>query len=136
MGHLNQPQLSEIPTGSEIILLVDDKEAIRDLAKQALMKFGFKVISAFSGEQAIEVYKAKPDVIDLILMDLGMPGMGGYKCLQELLKLDPHVKVVIASGYSFDQQVKQTMDAGAAGFIGKPYKIKDLINTVRMVLDH
>ena len=64
-----------------------------------------------------------------------MPGMGGYKCLQELLKIDPEVKVIIASGYPKDAKVKEILESGAAGFIGKPYRLKDMLKKLRELLD-
>jgi two-component system cell cycle sensor histidine kinase/response regulator CckA len=124
-----------MPRGTETILLVDDEEAIRGLARQALLRFGYTVLTATTGEEALEIFSAKPDEIDLIVMDLGMPGMGGLKCLQTLLQIDPSVKVVIASGYSVNEQVKSAMGAGARGYVGKPYQLADLLNTVRVVLD-
>ena len=138
-----QPEIEEtkevepqpISRGTETILLVDDEEAIRGFAQQALMKFGYKVFTASTGEEALELYSVQPNQIDLIVMDLGMPGMGGHKCLQELLKINPEVRVVIASGYSINGQVKQSMEAGAKGYVGKPYQLADLLNTVRAVLD-
>ena len=92
-------------------------------------------MTASTGEEALEVYSDKSTEIDIIVMDLGMPGIGGHKCLQELLKINPEVKVVIASGYSINGQVKKSMDAGASGYVGKPYQLADLLNTVREVLD-
>ena len=138
-----QPEIEEtkalepqpIPRGTETILLVDDEEAIRGFAQQALMKFGYKVMTASTGEETLELYSDKPTEIDLIVMDLGMPGMGGHKCLHELLKLNPQQKVIIASGYSINGQVKKSMEAGAKGYVGKLYQLVDLLNTVRTVLD-
>ena len=124
-----------IPRGTETILLVDDEEAIRGFAQQALMKFGYKVFTAASGEEALELYSEKSDVIDIVITDIGMPGMGGCKFLQEVLQMNPKVKVIIASGYSINGQVKQAMEAGAKGYVGKPYQLADLLNTVRAVLN-
>ena len=124
-----------IPHGTETILLVDDEEAIRSFVQQVLSKFGYTVMAASTGEEALKVYTAKPNEIDLVTMDLGMPGMGGHKCLIELLNFNPEAKVIITSGYSFDLQVKKSMEAGAKGYIGKPYQVTDLLNTVRAVLD-
>lgn len=126
----------ELPSrGVETVLLVDDDEAIRDYAQQALMKFGYTALTASSGEETLEIYPEKSNEIDIIVMDIGMPGMGGHKCLQELQKINPAVKVVIASGYAIDDRVKKSLDSGAAGYLGKPYQLTDLLNTVRAVLD-
>jgi DNA-binding NarL/FixJ family response regulator len=64
-----------------------------------------------------------------------MPGIGGHRCLLELLKIDPEVKVIVASGYTSDGRVKETVESGAAGFIGKPYRFSDMLDKVREVLD-
>lgn len=124
-----------IPRGTETILIVDDEEAIRGLAQQALMKYGYTVMTASTGEEGLGIYSDSPAGIDLILMDLGMPGMGGHKCLQGLLEFNPQAKVIIASGYSINGQVKKSMEAGAKAYVGKPYKLADLLSTVRAVLD-
>ena len=137
---IEEPEVNEsapveaksIPGGSETILLVDDEESIRGFAQQALMKFGYKVMTASTGEEALELFKDRNGNIDLVVMDLGMPGMGGHKCLQELIKLNPKQKVIIASGYSME---KKSLESGAKGFVGKPYQLADLLNTVRAVLD-
>ncbi|MBF0528466.1 MAG: PAS domain S-box protein [Deltaproteobacteria bacterium] len=125
--------IKQIQGGTETILLVDDEEPIRDFAKQVLLKFGYKVLTASSGEEALGIYLRKQNEIDLVIMDIGMPGMGGHKCLTEILKLDPSAKVLIGSGYS-NEQVKKTLEAGAAGFVGKPYQFSELLNKVRTVL--
>ena len=133
--HTKEVDPQPIPRGTETILLVDDEDSIRIFAEQALIKFGYKVMSASSGEEALDLFRDKSTDIDLVVMDLGMPGMGGYKCLKELLKLEPQVKVIIASGYSIDGPIKQSIEAGARGYVGKPYQLADLLNTVREVLD-
>ncbi|MBF0527964.1 MAG: response regulator [Deltaproteobacteria bacterium] len=123
------------PGGTETILLADDEASIRGFASTALQRFGYTVITATSGEEALEASIAQKEKIDLVILDIGMPGMGGHKCLQELLKIDRSVKVVIASGYSADAHVKKSLDAGAIGYVGKPYQLNDLLNKVRAVLD-
>ena len=70
---------------------------------------------------------------DLVILDLGMPGMGGYSCLKKLKELDPEVKVIIASGYAY--HAVGCMKSGARGFISKPYRLKELSKKVREVLD-
>jgi CheY-like chemotaxis protein len=81
--------------GSETILLVDDDENIRSTGQERLESAGYKVRTASAGEKALEVYGQKPGKIDLVLLDLIMPGMGGAKCLQELLHIDPAAKIVV-----------------------------------------
>ena len=125
----------DIPRGVETVLLVDDEDDIRSFAEQGMRKFGYKVLTAGTGEEALAVYSERSSEIDIIVLDLGMPGMGGRKCLEELLRLDAQVKVVIATGYSIDGQDNKSIRTGAKGYVGKPYQLVDLINTVREVLD-
>ena len=121
--------------GSELILVVDDEAAVLDTAAELLGDFGYSVIRAGSGEEALGIYKSKGSQIDLIIMDLGMPGLGGLRTMELLLETDPEVKVVVASGYSSDNQRKEALAAGAAGFVAKPYKINHLVNTIKNVMD-
>ncbi len=121
--------------GNEKILLVDDEITILEVVKDMLDRFGYATLTAKSGEEAIEIFESRKGPIDLVVLDLNMPGIGGHKCLEELLKLDTAVKVIIASGYSADKKVRETLRAGAAGFIHKPYKYEDMLQKVREVLD-
>ena len=125
----------EVGGGDETILLVDDEPAILETVRDILEGYGYTVLNAESGEQAIDLYRARGPAIDLVILDLGMPGMGGRGCLKELMALDPGVQVMIASGYSANGQVKGMLDRGAATFIGKPYRVTDLLTRVRHVLD-
>ncbi|SDB28576.1 PAS domain S-box-containing protein [Desulfonatronum thiosulfatophilum] len=128
-------QESSIEGGSETILVVDDDPQIRELTWEALKMLGYSVRMAVNGEQALEMYQEPNSPIDLVLLDLNMPGMGGHKCLKELLRFDPAVKVVISSGYSANGQGRDTMASGAKGFLGKPYQMKEMATIVRRVLD-
>jgi DNA-binding NarL/FixJ family response regulator len=101
-----------------------------------LEMLGYGVQCVANGEDALQAYQAHGSSIDLVLLDLNMPGMGGNKCLKELLRIDPEVKVVIASGYTANNQGKHALSAGARGFIGKPYLFKDLAAGVRKALDN
>ena len=121
--------------GDETILLVDDEEFIRELGVYVLGQAGYTVLTASNGEQALEVYRKEQAHIDLIILDLIMPGMGGSKCLAELLKIGPQALILIASGYSPDASTKGALEAGAAGFINKPYDNKQLLDLVREILD-
>ncbi len=120
--------------GDETILLVDDEETILDISSSMLGQYGYDIIEARSGEEAVEIYEKEKDRIDLVILDVGMPGMGGHKCLRRLLEIDPAAGVIIASGYSSDGRVRETLEAGAAGFIGKPYHLVNLLKKVREVL--
>ncbi|MGO9565923.1 MAG: PAS domain S-box protein, partial [Desulfomonilaceae bacterium] len=121
--------------GTETILLVDDEKAIRDLGKEILTEAGYKVLTASTGLEALDMYAKTQDEISLVMLDLIMPEMGGKQCLEELLKIDPGVKVIISSGYPAESLPRATTEGGAVGFIGKPYKMKQMLQVVRNVLD-
>lgn len=123
-------------TGSESILLVDDEEFIRSSGRELLTRFGYAVLTAGDGESALEICREKRGEIDLVILDMLMPGMGGKKCLKELLGIDPLAKIVLASGYSPDGMASEAADIGAKGFIGKPYPVNELLTLIREVLDH
>ena len=121
--------------GSETILLVDDEEMLRDVGKEILEKFGYTVLLARDGESALDLYRERGENISLIILDLIMPGMGGKRCLDELLKINPDVKVVIASGYSINCHARDALEAGAKAFVSKPFELKQILGVVREVLD-
>jgi PAS domain S-box-containing protein len=123
------------PGGNEAILLVDDEKVIRELGSEMLQGVGYRVLTAGSGEEALALMKEPNRHIDLMILDLGMPGMGGLRCLKELAAMDPDFKVLVASGYSPDRRIQDTLEDGAAGFIAKPFRHTDLLSTVREVLD-
>jgi PAS domain S-box-containing protein len=124
--------------GTETILLVDDEENIRDIGQQLLEKFGYTVLTAANTEEALEIYTESQTPIHLVLLDLVMPGMGGSKCLNVLLEMDPEAKIVIASGYHTDPTKKSDMENAlpkARGFIKKPFVLESMLHEVRRVLD-
>jgi len=129
------PDELDLPRGTEIILLVDDEEIIRELGQRILRRSGYTVLTAPNGKEALNVYQKEKGNISLVILDLIMPEMGGKLCLEELLKIDPQLKVIIASGYAADGQTKETVEKGAKGFIAKPYNLKEMLQTVRHVLD-
>jgi two-component system, cell cycle sensor histidine kinase and response regulator CckA len=121
--------------GSETILLVDDEDMIRDLCSRILTKSGYSVITARNGKEALELYIAQRDRISLVILDLIMPQMGGKQCLDDLLSIDPAVKVLIASGYSSNDATQEALASGAKGFVNKPYDMRQVLRVVREVLD-
>jgi CheY-like chemotaxis protein len=122
-------------TGDETILIADDDEAVLELARAILEHQGYTVITAARGEDALEKFVRMPKRFSLIILDLGMPGMGGRRCMEAILKIDPSARVLIASGYSEDREAAGIIEAGALGFVGKPYRLTDLGRKVREILD-
>ncbi len=117
-----------------LILLADDEDSLRQIGSRLLRQVGFQVIVAASGEDALDLYEAHKGKIDVVVLDLGMPGMGGHKALLEILSIDPAAKVVIASGYTADDQVAAALQDGAAGFVAKPYRKSELLAKILEVI--
>ena len=124
-----------IPGRGETILLVDDERNIRNVARDMLNRFGYNVLTAISGEEALETFEGERGEIDLIILDLNMPGMGGHRCLEELLQIEPKAKVIIASGYSANRKAREAIKSGALGFITKPYHYTEILKSVRKAID-
>ena len=121
--------------GNETILVVDNDSTNRNYTAHVLKRYGYSVITASSGEEALGIYITRSAPIDLVIMDLVMPGIGGHRAMLEFHKTDPRIKVIIASGYSKSGHAQEAMDSGAIGYLGKPYQISDLLNTVRNALN-
>ena len=115
--------------------MVDDEASVREMAAQILQRHGYQVFAADCGETALDFFQTRQNGVDLVILDLGMPGMGGLNCLREFRKIDPSLRVLIASGYSANGPAKEGLESGAAGYIGKPYRLEDLLAKVRTVLD-
>ena len=121
--------------GDETILLVDDEEYLRDLGVELLTDAGYHVLTATDGEEGLELYRKEQKNIDLIILDLVIPGMGGKKCYEEILRISPKAKILIVSGYSANGPGKAALEAGARGFVGKPFDVSHLLETIREILD-
>ncbi len=121
--------------GTETVMLVDDEESVRELGARVLTKRGYTVLQAANGREAINLFNWGHSQISLVILDLIMPEMGGTECLKELLKIDPNVRVLVASGYSADTSVQDTIQMGAKGFVAKPFRVKELLRHVRNALD-
>ena len=122
-------------SGTETILLVDDEESILELGKRILTRAGYTVLTASHGKVALETYRTRKGEVDLIILDLIMPEMGGKECFEKLIKMDPNARIIIASGYSVDRLTKKDAGRGPAGILGKPYRMRQMLQVVRTVLD-
>ena len=131
----SEPEAEKELRGSGTILLVDDEAAVREIANRILSFNGYRVLEASSGEEALEKFKASQAKIDVVVLDLGMPGIGGKVCLGEILKLDPQAKVLIASGYIQYELSGELAQMGAAAMISKPYNRTDLLEQVRSMME-
>jgi len=119
---------------NQTILLVDDEETNRELGREILEGFGYRTITACDGESALECYINNKDGIDLVVLDLIMPGMGGSICLKKILEFDPGARIIIASGFTSDKPMSDTIKYAAMDFIRKPYNMKMMLEVIQRVL--
>jgi CheY-like chemotaxis protein len=125
----------DIVNGSETILLVDDEDMVIDVGERMLSRLGYKVLTAKSGKAALNTYQRQNHSIDIVIIDMIMPVMGGGEAYDRLKKMDPDSKVLLASGYSIDGQAREILDRGCDGFIQKPFDLADLSKKLREILD-
>jgi PAS domain S-box-containing protein len=125
----------EILRGKETILIIDDEEAIVATTKEMLENLGYRVMTARSGTEAIEIYKAGRDEIDLVVLDMIMPEMNGGETFDHLKRINPDIKTILSSGYSIDGQAQAILDRGCLAFLQKPFTMHILSQKVRQVLD-
>jgi PAS domain S-box-containing protein len=121
--------------GHETVLIVDDEEKIRNICNENLKLLGYSVFTADSGTQAVEIYRKKANVIDIVVLDMIMPGLSGNDTYERLKQINPNVKVLLASGYTMEGQAKEILDSGCNAFIQKPFKIEQLSMMIRTVLE-
>ena len=126
---------SALAGGDEVILVVDDEDNLRAVAREILGQKGYQVWLASQGEEALEVYQERGGEIGLVLLDLGMPGMGGRRCLQKIMAMDPQARVLVTSGYAQEGLARELIQDGARGFVGKPFRAAELLRAVRQTLD-
>jgi DNA-binding NtrC family response regulator len=105
-----------------------------NLGRHVLERYGYHALTAESGEAALSAYRANGECIDLVVLDLNMPGMGGEKCLSEMVRLKPDIKLILTSGQPPDNDLCETIAAAGCEFIGKPYPLNALLRLVREVL--
>jgi PAS domain S-box-containing protein len=123
-----------IQTGTETILLVDDEDMILSVGKDLLQSLGYRVIVARGGMEAIRLYRTHAPEIDLVILDMIMPGMGGRETFEGIREIDPEARVLLASGYDMHGQALHLMERGCSGFIQKPFSMQDLSRKIREVL--
>lgn len=126
----------QIKGGSELIMVVDDDQVVRQLGRQLLERFGYQVCEAEDGEAALSQYHQIASKPDLVILDLNMPGMGGWRCLREIKTINPDLPVLIASGYATSGQDNGIIDELSHGFVRKPYELRKLLRVVRETIDH
>ncbi len=125
----------EVLRGTETVLLVDDETMILDVGQEMLNEMGYKVLPVRSGSEAVEVYEKNKGEIDLVILDLIMPGVDGAKAYDQIKEINPEVKALLASGYGITSQVNSILEKGCNGFIQKPFNMRGLSQKIRKILD-
>ena len=128
----------EIPDGmirgSGTILLIDDEEMILEVGKGMLEALGYRVLASGGGREAVQIFGRNRSAIDLVVLDLVMPDMGGRETYQKLRSINPEVRVLLSSGFSLDSLAKEMLEHGCDGFIQKPFFIQELSQEVAKIL--
>jgi len=122
--------------GSETILVVDDEEDLRELGQSILEMSGYTVLTAINGEEALNVYQKEMNRVSLVILDMIMPIMGGRQCIEELIKVNPKIKVLLSSGIGLEDADNQGFELGACGLVKKPFDVRQFLEAVRSALDN
>ncbi len=129
-----QTDKKETEERQSVILFADDDPVCLDVGIEILQNLGYKVLDARDGQEAIEVFLNNQSEVNLVILDMKMPYNGG-NAFSQLKKINANVKVLIASGYAKDQQIKEMMEKGCSGFIQKPFSIKSLSQKIKNTLN-
>lgn len=119
----------------ELVMIVDDEDFVTLLAQRVLTDEGYRVVTARDGFQALDIYRKLKEQIALIILDFTMPVMDGSDVFAELLLIDPHVPVVLSSGFAEQERLRSMLARGLRGFIPKPYTQQKLLTQIRSTLD-
>lgn len=134
-SHKNRHVEKHIYHGHGLILVIDDEEIIRRIAKNILVKCGYTVIIASGCDEGINIFSSRHNEISAVILDLAMPKKSGDQVYDELKKIDPEVKVILASGFRQDERVESALKKGINIFIQKPYTMEKLADAVHTLLD-
>ena len=131
---MNSDLTTDLRKAKETVFLIDDDDMIADVSELILKNSGYDVVIAKSGKEAIEVYKENHSGIDMVILDMILPDMGGGDTYDRLKEINPGIKVLLASGYDIDSQASDIMERGCDGFIQKPFNMNELLEKIREVL--
>ena len=115
------------------ILIIDDDDQLRNSFKKLLAEEGYKVESAASGEAGLKI--VNNESLDLVILDMRLPGMNGLETFMKLKKLNPDIKVLLSTGYSIDEKAQEMLRQGCRGYILKPYSVIDFSHKLREILE-
>jgi CheY-like chemotaxis protein len=132
---ISQIGKTELKCGDETILVIDDEESVLKVSKKMLERYGYKVITASDGKEAVDIARMFKDDIHVAILDMGMPIMGGTDAFYLIREARPNIKIIISSGYELDAYSKSLLDEGADAFIQKPFIMDTFLQEIRNILD-
>ncbi len=121
--------------GRDTVLIVEDEESLRELLRLVLEGNGIKVLQAADGIEAVEVFTAHKDEIEIVLSDLGLPRLGGWEAFLKMREINPELKGILASGFFIPEVRTEIIKSGARDFIQKPYNSAHIIKMIRDLLN-
>ena len=130
-----RPPVTEEWRAAGTILVVDDEELVLEVSREILQSRGFAVMTAPSGEEAIEIYRRHSGGVAAVVLDMTMPEMDGEEVFQQLRQLDPEARIIMMSGYSRKKVPQRIIELGLGGFLHKPFRPQDLIDKLRELLE-
>jgi PAS domain S-box-containing protein len=125
----------EVIQGTGTVLLVDDEEVILEVGRDLLEAMGYRVLLARDGKEAIKVYEKNRDEIDTVVLDMVMPSMGGGEAYDRMKEINTDIKVLLSSGFGIDGEATEILERGCDGFIQKPFRMSELAEKIRGILD-
>jgi CheY-like chemotaxis protein len=125
----------QVIKGNETLLLVDDEAHVLEASIKVLNRLGYTVVKARDGQEAVEIYKGNKNKIDLVVLDMIMPRMGGGEAYNRMKEINPKVKVLLTSGYSINSEARKILARGCDAFIQKPLSMEELSHAIRNVLE-
>jgi two-component system cell cycle sensor histidine kinase/response regulator CckA len=131
----NHPAPQQVFSGSGTVLLVDDEDMMLVVGRKMLEKLGYRVLTADTGQRAIDLFNRHRGQIKLVILDMIMPELSGSDTFDRLKEIDPSITVLLSSGYSIDGQARQILDRGCNGFIQKPFDLQAFSEKIRHMLD-
>ena len=126
---------TELPKGSETILVVDDEKSIVAVTQQMLGRLGYKVETAMTPQDALDLFSENPEHFDLVITDMTMPQMTGVALSEKLMGIRPDIPIIISTGHSALVDEKRAKELGLAAYVMKPISMREIATTIRKVLD-
>jgi CheY-like chemotaxis protein len=122
-------------TGQGAVLIVDDEKPVLEVGAEMLKAIGYKVFKAQNGSTAIDLYKEYQDQIDLVILDMILPDLGGGQIFDLLKEINPAVAVILSSGYSIEGRATDILNRGCKGFIQKPFSMEELAEKIKSIIN-